>query len=365
MTTPLEIRPSRDFVRSRMTELLAADPVAAERAERLRRYSHGIRTSEVFLTSTCNLRCQGCWYFDHDLDKGVHEIHDPGEQQALARQLADSGVTYALLIGGEPTLVPQRVAAIVREIPNVAIATNGLRRLPFDGFEDVAVMVSVFGGGPEDDRLRAIRPNGSHFTGLFETGLANYREDPRVCWNFALSEPGIAHVYDTVSRIADNGNQVLLGFYSSYGQDDPTGLTEGRKLLDEALRVRDLFPDVVVSHPYYLETLITGRSHWARFGYDVCATISTSHPAHAERLRNGHPVLPGFNAYRADHTLEFCCTSGDCDGCRDSQAVLTWLMVNGHHFLDSPQQLLTWIEVCESFYAQYRWSPYHASRRTP
>lgn len=106
-----------------------------------------------------------------------------------------------------------------------------------------------------------------------------------------------------------------------------------------------------------METMITGRSHWADFGYEVCATISVDHPAHRERLANGHPVLPGFDAWVVDlETINFCCTSGHCDGCRDSQAVFSWLLVNMPRFRRNKQLLTTWIEIAESFWDQFIWT---------
>lgn len=106
--------------------------------------------------------------------------------------------------------------------------------------------------------------------------------------------------------------------------------------------------------------MITGQSHWAHFGYDVCPSISISHPAHHGRLRNGNPVLPLFNTWAADlETVHFCCTSGHCDSCRDSQAVFSWLMVSPHHFLDDSEQLWTWVQIAESYLSQFIWSPFH------
>ena len=363
--TPVALRPSTGRIRDRIAALTADDPELAIRFAGLREYSHGIRTTVVFATTACNIRCRGCWYYGHDLDKGVTEVTDPKRIEAFAADLARQGTSHVLLIGGEPTLVPERVSAYASHVEHVTVTTNGLRALPREGFENVNVAVSVFGGGPLDDELRGIRPNGSRMTGLFERALENYRDDPRAVFIYALAEDGIGHIADTVELIGQNGNQVTFGFYSAYGTGDPVGLAKGQDLLTEALRVREAHAETVVSHPYYIRTLITGRSHWAPFGYDVCATLTTAHPAHADRLANGHPTLPGFAAYQPDlTTLQSCCTSGDCDGCRDSQAVHSWLLVNLHQFLDTSDMLRTWVEIAESFYGQYYWSPYHRARRS-
>ena len=138
-------------------------------------------------------------------------------------------------------------------------------------------------------------------------------------------------------RIADNGNTLTFNFSSAYDKADPLRLDGQQRLLDEVLRVREKYHDIVTSTPLYIEAMITGRTSWGQFGYDVCPSISVDHPAHAARLKNGNLVLSGFNAWGSDlKTLNFCCTSGRCRDCRDSQAVFSWLLLSPHKFARSP-----------------------------
>ena len=198
----------------------------------------------------------------------------------------------------------------------VTVATNGLRKLPTQGFEQVTLRVALFGGSRLDDELRAIKPGGRRFTGLLDESLKNYKQDPRAFFLFAITEVGIDQIEEAVKRIGDNGNRLHFSFYSKYDSNDPLRVEDGNKLLNTALRVKQLYPDTVASHPYYIKTMITGRSHWDEFGYRVCPSISVDHPDHSVRLANGNPVLPGFNTWAADlKTINFCCTSGHCDGC--------------------------------------------------
>jgi len=355
-----ERAPSSDRLR-RAAELLAGDPRLQSRFSGLLSHARRIRVSEYHVTNACNIRCEGCWFFEYGHDTQTREEKD---QEALARFLQkerqERRVNAALVIGGEPTLFLDRLRVFVENMTYVTISTNGLRRLPTDGFEKVAVGLTLFGGGPLDDKLRGIKPSGRRFNGLFETTLRNYRDDPRAGFIYAITEDGLPYIEDTVKRIADNGNKLQFNFYSKYHTADPLAQEEGSRLLDEALRVKWLYPDTVVSHPYYIRALITGQSHWGAFGYDSCPSISVDHPAHRDRLANGNPTLPFFNTYGADLTsVKFCCTSGHCDNCRDSQAVMSWLLVNLDRFLDSKQNLQTWIEISESYWRQFIWGPYH------
>lgn len=338
-------------------DALGGDHGYLSRWLRLTRLAREVRTSEYQITNACNLRCKGCWFFEYEFETRTADVSDPDLLTAFLERERLRGVNSSLLIGGEPTLFPRRIEAFVDRMDYVTLGTNGLKKFPVQGFERVALLVALFGGRDIDDELRAIRPGGRRFTGLFDEVLGNYRNDPRATFIFALTEEGVDQIEDAVKRIGDNGNRLQFSFYSRYGQDDPLRIECGRRLLDEALRMRQAYPDVVLSHPYFLETLITGRSHWGEFGYQVCPSVSVDHPEHADRLRNGNPVLPGFNTWAADlDTINFCCTSGHCDGCRDSQAVLSWLLVNPLQFRRDSRLLKTWIEVADSFWEQFIWA---------
>ena len=346
---------------ARLRPILQADPSLEQRFRRLTSFANLIRTSEYHLTNACNIRCEGCWFFEYGHDRETREVTDLDAWEAFVRgEHEERRITTALIIGGEPTLFPDRIRSFVRHMKYVTVSSNGLRALPRDGFENVAIGLTLFGGGPLDDQLRAIKPNGRRFDGLFDRVLENYRGDPRAAFVYALTEDGLPYVEETVRRIHENGNLVTFNFYSRYGAADPAAGSRQADLLAEALRVKEKYPDTVLSHPYYIRTLITGRSHWDQFGYSNCPSISERHPAHTARLENGNPTLRSFNAWSADlKTVKFCCTGGHCNGCRDSQAVFSWLLVSMDHFCESREKLVTWVEVAESYWSQFVWSPFH------
>ncbi|MGW0238631.1 hypothetical protein ACWDZ5_32120, partial [Streptomyces sp. NPDC002996] len=59
--------------------------------------------------------------------------------------------------------------------------------------------VSIFGGGPLDDDLRAIRVNGSKFTGLFDTARGPV---PDLCRRPVGPLPDLYRISRIFSRIA-------------------------------------------------------------------------------------------------------------------------------------------------------------------
>jgi organic radical activating enzyme len=335
-----------------------------ERLARIRSFSKDVRTSEYHLTNACNLRCEGCWFFEYDFDRKTSDLTSTEAWRMLAKDQAESRrITSALLIGGEPTLYPERVAAFVEHMKYVTISSNGLRPLPREGFERVAVALTLFGGQGRDDVLRAIRPNGERFAGLFDTVLHNYRDDDRATFVFAIDPEAPEAIEPTIRRIRDNGNVATFNYYSAYGSDDPLRLSAETALLEELFRVRDAYKETIVNT---IRTLITGRTHWGEFGYEVCPSISVDYAGHADRMKNGQPTLPCFNSYASDgKTVNFCCASANCAGCRDSQAVYSWLLLSMRQFLDSQEALETWLETVESYWRQFRWAPYHRSEVLP
>src|SRR5262249_47958763 len=224
------------------TRLAGADEDLLKRFRVVRAFSRTVRASEYHITNACNLRCRGCWFFTFGFDRTTKDEMAPTGLQSFIERERARHINAALLIGGEPTLMPDRVMAFVERMDYVTISTNGLRPLPRAGFERVSIGITLFGGGTLDDQLRAITPAGRAFSGLFETALRNYRDDPRAIFNYAVAGSGLEHVNNTVRRIHDNGNRVTFNLYSEYDSDTPLRHSRNQRLLDELLRVTAACP---------------------------------------------------------------------------------------------------------------------------
>ena len=340
-----------------LLRLFADSPDYITKYERVRDISSRVTVSEYHLTNACNIRCDGCWFFEFDFDKETKENTKINTLDRFLETENARGINAALVIGGEPTLFPARLESYKKRMDYLTISTNGLKALPVEGFEDVAVLISVFGGGELDDKIRAIKPNGDRFTGLLDSALRNYRYDPRACFIYAVTEDGLDYIEPTVKKIHENGNRVSFNYYSKYGSSDPLYQSDGSRLIDRLMNVKEKYPKAVLSTPYYIQTMVTGKSHWGEFGYNTCPSISVDHPNNQSRLKNGAPVLPKFNTWAPDlQTINLCCTSGHCENCRDSQAVFSWLLVNMARFRRDPDLLKTWIDLSESYWKQFIWS---------
>src|SRR5256885_12349221 len=93
--------------------LAAGDEALLQRFRAVRSFSRTSRASEYHITNACNLRCRGCWFFTFEFDKGTKDETRLRELKAFVEHERARHINAALLIGGEPTLVPDRVAAFV------------------------------------------------------------------------------------------------------------------------------------------------------------------------------------------------------------------------------------------------------------
>ena len=230
------------------------------RMKLLRTISSKVRNSVYHLTNRCNLRCKGCWFYTNGFEDRTNEEQCLQNWRGFVQKEAERGITAPLLIGGEPALYPDRIALFREHMPYVTISSNGEVPLPVEGFEDVMIAITLFGGGPLDDALRAIRPNGKRFTGLFDKVLRNYRNDPRAGFVFGLAPHGIQHMEETIKRIRDNGQHLIYNYFRDYADGNLATTDEERRLLEEALRLQAEYPETVLTHPYLIKAMITGET---------------------------------------------------------------------------------------------------------
>src|SRR2546427_12354737 len=91
--------------------LAGGDEALLQRFRAVRSFSRSVRASEYHITNACNLRCRGCWFFTFAFDKGAEEETDLARLRAFIEHERARHINAALLIGGEPTQVPDRVLA--------------------------------------------------------------------------------------------------------------------------------------------------------------------------------------------------------------------------------------------------------------
>ncbi|MFQ5707747.1 MAG: hypothetical protein ACE5HO_09880 [bacterium] len=320
------------FLRQLYSEIRAAGP---------------LRSISVDLTQVCNLRCAGCYYFSEKMDRYASPESEAQFDAFVAREKA-RGTTFVTVVGGEPTLALGRLKKIYDHFW-MNVATNGLRKIPYEGFENMPIGVSVWGAHETDKRLR-----GGGKIDVFARALRNYRHDPRAFWYYTVTPDNAHEIESVVQQCVENGNYVLFNFYGDLDHlggalDFRLGFGQARREIE---RMIARHPDRILMTSYFSKVVSTGRLYDEHWGYDVCTSISPDNEVNKERVKNGKPYNRHFRAYNADFTTRRCCTGieRDCASCFDVWEHFSWVMLNMRKHVGSQQEFTNWLTTMYLFY---------------
>ena len=312
------------------------------------RQAGAIKSVSVDLTHTCNLRCLGCYYFVEEMDR-YKSPEDEATFDAFIEREKARGTNFVTVVGGEPSLVLHRLKKVYDNFW-MNVATNGLRKIPYQGFEEMPIGIAVWGDHATDKYLR-----GSEKIEVFKKALRNYRDDPRAFWYYTVA-PGHAHEIErVVEQCIDNGNPVLFNYYCDIARlggefDSQNGFAGVQREIE---RMIERYPDRILMTSYFSRVISTNQLYDEHWGYPVCTSISSDHPVNQERIQNGKPYNPHFRAYNADfQTTRRCCTgvARDCGTCYDTWEHFSWVMLNMKKHLASKQEFTHWLTTMYLFY---------------
>lgn len=324
------------------------DPEWHERYKRISKLN--IRSSIYDVTNRCNLRCKGCFFFSSGEHDAAPEEMDIRAWETFVDREMDRGVNLAILIGGEPTLCLDRVAAFYKRLPTFC-ATNGLIKVPRDRFPDMMVGISLWGDEADEMLLRG--------KDTFTVSSRNYEGDPHAYYLYTITPRQIGKTEKIIRKIRDVGLKIHMqllsndegvdGFY--WKSEDLAAI---REEMDEML---DRYPDTVISSRYYHEIITSGRMMGRSFGWNECPSVTEPLDT-----RTHHPKrLIHFIRWASDlSTMHRCCTSEtrDCSTCKDGAAHMSWVMVNKRAHIKTARDLQNWIEVYEMFAKLYQFIPW-------
>ena len=319
--------------------------------ERYRRISAlNIRSSIYDVTNQCNLRCRGCFFYSSREHEAASEEMDLQKWHEFVGREKARGVNLAILIGGEPTLHLDRVAAFYQTMPTYC-ATNGQIKVPRERFPDMMVGISLWGDEEDEKVLRG--------KNTFAVSSKNYEGDPYTYYLYTITPKQLGRIGQVIRKIDDAGLKVHLQLLTNDEQVDGYSWTE-EKMRDVRLEMDEMlecYPQTVISCEYYHEIITTGKMMGRPFGWSECPSVTESMDN-----RNPRPKrLIRFTRWASDlKTRHRCCTSAtrDCGTCKDGAAHMSWVMVNKRDHLKSTKDLQNWIEVYEMFAKLYRFIPW-------
>jgi hypothetical protein len=300
------------------------------------------------ITHACNIRCQGCYFFAEDMDKNKAPRAE-AEFDAFIEMEKARGTNFVTVAGGEPSLMLKRVKKMYDNFW-VMVVTNGIRRIPYEGFENMPIAVSVWGDHETDTQLR-----GSGKIDVFAKGLANYKNDPRAFVYFTTSPGNAYQIESVVEESIANGNYVLFNFYGDLASiggtlDHRRGFAEVRR---EINRMIDRYPDKILLSSYMSQVISSGKLYNESWGYDVCCNLSVDNEMNAGRFKNGKPFNAHFKAFNPDlKSTRRCCVGDarDCSTCFNVWTHVGWIMLNMQLHLGSKQEFTNWLTTMYLFY---------------
>ncbi|MCB0644773.1 MAG: radical SAM protein [Phaeodactylibacter sp.] len=307
-----------------------------------------VRSISMDITHVCNLRCKGCYYFEEGMDR-YQSPTDEGVFDAFIEGEKERGTTFVTIVGGEPSLEIGRIKKIYDHF-KCSVATNGVRKIPYEGLENLPIGVAVWGDAETDRELR-----GYGKADIFQKALKNYRNDPRAFWYYTVAPGHAQQIEGVVERCLDNGNNILFNYYSDIsGQGGALDYRQGfDKVQQEIDRMIERFPGQIYMTPYFNQTIATGQLLDEKWGYEVCTNLSTNYAGNAERLKSGKPYNKHFRAYNADFvSTRRCCTGAfrDCSSCFDTWEHFSWIMANLRKHLATKEDFSNWLTSTYLFY---------------
>jgi len=283
------------------------DPELKERYAKIKRYFF-LRESAYDVTSVCQLRCDGCYYFEGDKYK-VTDSRDPGAWRELLQRERERGITYVNLAGAEPSMVPQVLRACYETIPLGTVFTNGLRKIDPD--IRYRLHLSVWGDGTGDPVYRRYA-GGRPGPYCLPVQLKNYKDDDRVIFVFTFNGENVDQVDEVLRRVEDAGQKITFNVFSVPERNQSRlrvsdTLKETHDKMTEAML---RYPGTVVYSAYNAEVHTHGTSLRDQFGCPYPRAAASGRPFGMSKT---------FRNYRADLTysaVSCCVPDTDCADCR-------------------------------------------------
>jgi len=320
----------------KFAELIADDRVR-ERWLKVRRFFF-LRESTYDMTRRCNIRCNGCYYYTGD-KQHTEDNRDPEAWRSLMRRERERGITFVVLAGAEPSLVPELCRVCYEEIDLGAIATNGLEPIAADiGYK---IHVSVWGDDATSLRER-------HAPDMLPRQLDNYRGDPRAVFVYTFTRHNIEEAAGVVERLADGGARVTFNVFSPpVGYEGDLGHTP-----DSLACMRRTMTALLAAHPrHVLYSRYNIVAHTHPLGLHTLYGCSYPRRNPSTDLGLGR----SFRQYRSDLTWDrvaACCVPDtDCAHCRHyaaGSAVVTARLFR--HAVD-PDTFGAWLDYVDTYLA--------------
>jgi MoaA/NifB/PqqE/SkfB family radical SAM enzyme len=318
----------------KFSELLA-DPLTRERFQKVRRYFF-LRESTYDMTNRCNIRCDGCYYYQGD-KQFARENQDPEAWRALMTEEKTRGITYVVLAGAEPSLVPELLEVVFLEMPLGSIATNGIKRIPESvGYK---IHISVWGNDPTSLQIRGAR-------NMLERQIENYRGDPRAVFVYTFTRNNIDEASPVMEQLARRDCQATFNVFSApVGYAGPLRHTPGSlgRTRKTMLDLLSRFPEHVLFSPCNVV------AHTHRYGLHELYSCPYPRMNPSRNIGLGRSFRQVRTDLTWDRSVACCVPDTDCADCRhyaSGSAVVTARM---YRHSTNPAAFNSWLDYVDTY----------------
>ena len=332
--TPLDY--SNSDKKSRFSDLLV-NHATHQRWEKVRKFFF-LRESAYDMTSRCNIRCDGCYYYE-GIKQFAEESINPELWRQLMKEEKARGITFVVLAGAEPSLVAHLLEVCYEEMPLGCIATNGLKRIPESvGYK---VHVSVWGNDATSLLVRKAKD-------LLVKQLDNYKGDHRAVFVYTFTRENIDEAYEVVEKIALQGCKITFNVFSSpIGYDGPLRHNEASLLKTQRsmLNLQSRFPEHVLFSPYGV------AAHTNKCGLHALYGCSYPRKNPSTAIGLGRSFRQYYADLSWDRNASCCVPDTDCDDCRHYAAGSAVVTAKLYRHATDPATFNSWLDYVDTYLA--------------
>ena len=353
--------PSEEFAPQRLGEVfrtirgfIKAHPELAPRYDFARAVIRAFRRPAFYEVETrCNLRCEGCYYFEGGDTHSIKGEDDIAAWSGFFDAEGERGVSMAYFVGAEPALAQDRLRAAVGKFPRGNVGSNGTIRMD----PDIPFRIGVSVWGADDPSDRSLRG-----ASVFRKALRNYAGDPRAIMLFTVSRWTIDQVPEVARMCADHDLKLTYNMYSPtetfltrLARQSPNDAeffrvssNDDSPILrpDDLLRVRDTleesleaFPDTVVYSKAYNDYICQPGPR-----YDICPDTGVARDC---KSRIEEPMRY-FTTDLQPKKVKCCTPDSDCSSCRMYSGGWSSRFVPRQHDVASVEAFRGWLDMMET-----------------
>ncbi len=316
---------------------LLAHPEVRQRWEKVKKYFF-LRESTYDMSNRCNLRCDGCYYFEGEKQFAVENAQVEAWRELMQSE-KKRGITYVVLAGAEPSLVPELLEVCFQELPLGSIATNGFRKIPESvGYK---IHISVWGNDETSLRIRKAKD-------LLKKQIENYRNDPRAVFVYTFTRENIEEVSEVAKRLVSENCRLTFNVFSS-----PVGYNGPLRHDGESLaRARTTMIELLEKYPQHvLFSVYNAVAHTHQGSLHDLFSCLYPRQNPSQDLGLGR----SFRQYRTDlkwdRSAACCVPDTDCADCRHYASGSAIVTARLFRHADKLETFQAWLDYVDTYLA--------------